>query len=209
MLPPVGFGSYAKVHESSDNRDMQGLFIYHDKQRSSICHADVVYGSDKSFSKRFKDNKSKSKGTATELAVAYPLRKPLNPEAGGWKGIFDDLSMHAVIAIEPNVDDVDDVDGVDGVDGDDCLTQTDGGGLFVWSAATLQKLDAVRIAGVTTLKEKQIVFALRMLQFTYELMMKRADCVPSQSHPFKPFIGRAVVLQNNRDARAGAPTSNT
>ena len=41
--------------------------------------------------------------------------------------------MHAVIALEPNVDDV---DGEDGEDGDDCLTQTDGGGLIVWSAAT-------------------------------------------------------------------------
>ena len=125
---------------------------------------------------------------------------------GGGGGAEDDsrvfsLSMHAVIAIEPNVDDI------DGEDGDDCLTQTNGGGLFVWSAAALQKLDAARIAGVMTLKEKQIVFALRMLQFTYELMMKRADCVPS--HPFKPFMGRAVVLQQSRDARAGAPTTNT
>lgn len=50
-----------------------------------------------------------------------------------------DLSIHAVIALELEPD-VDDVDG--GEDGDNCLTQTDGGRLFVWSAATLQKLDA-------------------------------------------------------------------
>lgn len=54
MLSPVAYGAYAKAHESSDNRDMQGLFLYYDRQRSSICHADVVYGCDK-------EDKSKSK----------------------------------------------------------------------------------------------------------------------------------------------------
>ena len=195
MLCPVGYGAYAKVHESSDNRDMQGLYLYHDKHRSSICHVGIVYGKDQSFWKRYKDDSSKSKASATEFALAYPSSKPFNPEGGGWKGLFSDLTMHTSIIIEPN----------DEYDEDDCLTQTDGSGLFVWSETTLQKIESARIAGVTTSKEKQTVFALHMLQFTYELMMKRDDCVTS--NPFRRFMGGAIALQKSRDVRqAGAST---
>jgi hypothetical protein len=168
---------------------MEGLALYYDMQKSAFCYAVTVFGSDKdgvckSFRKQYSSDESNSKQPLTDFSSAYPKSKPVNPELGGWKGTFGNLTMLEVIAFDRSC-----------LEKDNCITRRRGG-LIDWSDTTIEKLDKSKPAGAKTMEEKQITLFLNMLQLTYELMMAPSACI--RTTPFRSFMGASISLQKNK-----------
>jgi hypothetical protein len=155
--------------------------------KSAFCHTSSVFGKEQTFEKRAADDTKNASKPSNEFSVSYPKDKPLNPEMGGWKGRHKDLSMVGGIVIDQQGE----------IPDDDCLTCRDENGLFFWSQTTIDKLEASnKIGGVTSIKSKQMHFALSMLEFTYHLMMSPSARV--ELTPFKSYMGQAITMQKNR-----------
>jgi hypothetical protein len=187
LLQPPQIGYFQSIVKQGDRRNehLQGILLYADTTRFSLCHVVAVHG-DQSFSKQYKQHEKDAKKPSTEFSRAYPHSAPSNPTQGGWKAPFGSLVPLAAIAYNPHVE-------------HDCLSERGDGGLFRWSDATINKLESCSVTGANSLEEKQAVFVLHMLQFTYQLMMHQDTCVPIR--PFNIFMGRALNLHNGRSKK--------
>lgn len=76
----------------------------------------------------------------------------------------------------------------------DCLTRTDGSGIFIWDERTLKKLEDMNMSGAS-LKDKQTLFIVHMMKLTYELMMD--ERYRMRGIAFQPFIGKAIGLRKD------------
>eukprot|EP00956_Cyclotella_meneghiniana_P002107 scaffold2388_cov57-Cyclotella_meneghiniana.AAC.3 len=182
LLRPKGAAIYYS-HDNDDCKDLQGVALYHDRQRARFISAVHVEGKEKSFLKQYKKDPSNSKDPTTELTRAYPYKKPSNP--GGRRGLFHDLDMCAAFVVDPS-------NGGD----NDCLTRVDG--VFVWGEDLLRKLAACKVGRADSLQDKQRRLAICMIEFMYVLMMSQNGRITHA--PFMPFMGRAVTLQKNRES---------
>jgi hypothetical protein len=168
---------------NAPNEHLHGILLYADTTRSSICHSIAVHGDQNNFSNQYKQDEKDSKKPSTAFSRVYPYSAPSNPTQGGWKARFNSLVPLVAIAFNPHAE-------------HNCISER-GNGLFQWSDATINKLQSCSVSGANSLKEKQTVFVLHMLQFTYELMMHQDACVPNR--PFNLFMGRALNLHNGRN----------
>jgi hypothetical protein len=68
-----------------EDRKLQGIGLYFDKQRAILCCSVIVHGNNKSFEARLKE-------------------KPYQAEQGGWIGLFDNLDPLIGLAFNLNAD---------------------------------------------------------------------------------------------------------
>ena len=101
-----------------DDKSLEGKEIYSDNQKAKFVHSMLACG--KSFEKIHDENKKNSnKPNSTSLFPRkYPLKKPSNPELGGWHGKIDNLVLCVGV-------------GIYGGASNACLTRADG--VFVWT----------------------------------------------------------------------------
>jgi hypothetical protein len=174
--------SFPFVLEDENLKDMTGVSLYYDPNRSAYCHVMCPSLTNKSFTKQYDADRRASKTPSTEFSCLYPATEPKHSAPGSWHGLFTDLSLLNGFSINPNAT--------------DCLTRTNGTGLFIWSERTIKKLEDTNMSGAS-LQDKQIQFVLCMFKLIYELMMNKRDCV--HSGPFKPFMSKVMGLRNGTD----------
>ena len=98
FLKSTIIGWYSNILHAiiSNLKKLQGLALYHDKQKAKFCIAVSIHGKDRQFEQRYKadKNKSASRSSPSEFVLLYPSKKPNNAEMGGWEGVFEmDLTM--------------------------------------------------------------------------------------------------------------------
>lgn len=182
--PHESIGLFLGVLEDENIRNMCGVSLYYDQHRSAFCHTVSTFGSGDSFAKQCKEDSRASKNPSTEFSRIYPDTEPKHSAPGSWNGLYTDLSLCLGLAIDPS-------------SSNDCLTRTNGTGLFIWSERTMKKLDEMKAKQGTTLQAKQIRFILAMLRLTYELMMSNMHCISSE--PLKPFMKGITNLRGGND----------
>ena len=182
MLCPQSTNSlFPKILGDNDLEAMRGLALYYNLDQASFCQAMGV-GTGKTFISQYKLDRNASKTSATRFAAAFfPESIPSNPEKGGWNGLFGDLTLHLGIGIDTTTN--------------DCLTRTDGSGIFVWDERTLKKLEDMNMSGAS-LKDKQTLFIVHMMKLTYELMMDERYSM--RGIAFQLFIGKAIGLRKDK-----------
>ena len=179
LLRPVNVGAYRNVFvnaiEGVDNKELQGVALYLDKERGTFRASTSASGTDdKNFKWRYDKDKTQAKSPdpTNPLFKKYPFKKPSLHKEGGYHGKFDDLQLFIGIGFDPTKDNA-------------CLTDEEGG-LFVWSDATLSRLKDSKVTG--DLKTKKRILVCCMFELFFHLMLDariRSD-IPLKA--FSPFI---------------------
>jgi hypothetical protein len=116
-----------------EDRKLQGIGLYFDKQRAILRCSVIVHGNNKSFEASLKEDRRK-------LARMYPKEKPYQAEQGGWIGLFDNLDPLIGLAFNLNAD--------------NSILTDHKNGVLVWNDHTIEKLKQSNITG--TLEDKQM-----------------------------------------------------